>query len=150
MTGGARDGRLGGARFAAVLAAVVAPLLVTAPCGSAGAADAGRIRIEVDGVEREVADNIRAFLTLTRYLDREEVTDAQVRRLADRAVDEAADAMRPFGYYEPVIRSRTSRDDTRWIVRLRIKPGEPVPNMDGPAPPASAPSLPSATRVPAR
>jgi translocation and assembly module TamA len=126
MTGGARDGRHGGARFAALLAAVLAPLLVVAPWGTAAAADAGRVRIEVDGVEREIADNIRAFLTLTRYLDREDVTDAQVRRLADRAVDEAADALRPFGYYEPVIRSRTSRDDTRWIVRLRIQPGEPV------------------------
>jgi translocation and assembly module TamA len=109
-------------RFAAAFAVLLACLCE----GTAVAADAGRIRIEVDGVEREVADNVRAFLTLTRYLDREEVTDSQVRRLADRAVDEAADALRPFGYYEPVIRSRTSRDGTRWIVRLRIKPGEPV------------------------
>ena len=54
------------------------------------------------------------------------MTDSQVRRLADRAVDEAADALRPFGFYEPVIRSRTSRDDARWIVRLKVKPGEPV------------------------
>jgi translocation and assembly module TamA len=113
-------------RFAAIFVLVLGTALLDAGYGTAGAADAGRIRIEVDGVEREVADNIRAFLTLTRYLDREDVTDAQVRRLADRAVDEAADAMRPFGYYEPVIRSRTSRDDTRWIVRLRVKPGEPV------------------------
>jgi translocation and assembly module TamA len=119
------DGR-GRSRFAAILSVLLGPVLLAAGSGTAGAADAGRIRIEVDGVEREVADNIRAFLTLTRYLDREDVTDAQVRRLADRAVDEAADAMRPFGYYEPVIRSRTSRDDTRWIVRLRVKPGEPV------------------------
>jgi translocation and assembly module TamA len=107
-------------------AGALALLLACLTCGPAQAADAGRIRIEVDGVEREIADNVRAFLTLTRYLDREEVTDSQVRRLADRAVDEAADALRPFGYYEPVIRSRTSRDGTTWIVRLRIKPGEPV------------------------
>jgi translocation and assembly module TamA len=122
MTGSTRGGGWVGVRLAATLALLLACL----PCGPAGAADAGRIRIEVDGVDREIADNVRAFLTLTRYLDRDDVTDSQVRRLADRAVDEAADAIRPFGYYEPVIRSRTSRDGTTWIVRLRIKPGEPV------------------------
>ena len=82
--------------------------------------------IEIDGVDREIANNVRGYLTLARYTERDDLTDAQVRRLADRAVDEAADALRPFGYYEPNIRSRTSRDDPRWIVRLRIQPGEPV------------------------
>jgi translocation and assembly module TamA len=85
-----------------------------------------RVRIEVDGVDRAVADNVRGYLTLSRYVERADLTDTQVRRLADRAVDEAADAMRPFGYYAPTIRSRTSRDDENWIVRLRITPGDPV------------------------
>ena len=84
------------------------------------------IELRIEGVEREVADNIRSYLTLTRYVTREDLTDGQVRRLADRAVDEAADAMRPYGYYSPVIRSRTTRDEPDWIVQLRIKPGEPV------------------------
>jgi translocation and assembly module TamA len=122
MTGRTPGGGLVGPRLAAALAVLLACL----PCSPAVAADAGRIRIEVDGVAREIADNVRAFLTLTRYLDRDDVTDSQVRRLADRAVDEAADALRPFGYYEPVVRSRTSRDGATWIVRLRIQPGEPV------------------------
>ena len=81
---------------------------------------------QIDGVEKDVADNIRSYLTLTRYVTREDLTDGQVRRLADKAVDEAADAMRPFGYYSPTIRSRTSRDEPNWIVRLKIQPGDPV------------------------
>ena len=58
-----------------------------------------------------MADNVRAYLSLTRYVQRDDLTDGQVRRLADRAVDEAADALRPFGYYDPQVRSRTTRDD---------------------------------------
>jgi translocation and assembly module TamA len=85
-----------------------------------------RIDIRIDGVPDEIADNVRSYLTLSRYVTRDDLTDPQVRRLADRAVDEAADALRPFGYYAPTIRSRTSRDDPRWIVRLRIDPGQPV------------------------
>jgi len=101
-----------------------AAIVALAWAATAGAAE--RIRIDVVGVERELADNVRGYLTLDRYRERDDLTDAQVRRLADRAVDEAADALRPFGYYEPVVRSRTSRDDDRWIVRLKIAPGEPV------------------------
>jgi len=102
----------------------VAALLACAWMSGAAAAD--RISIEIDGVSGAIADNVRDYLTLTRYVDRDDLTDAQVRKLADRAVDEAADALRPFGYYQPTVKSRTSRDDPRWIVRLRIKPGEPV------------------------
>jgi len=103
-------------------AAALALALTWTPCH--GATD--RIEIIVQGVDSAIADNVRGYLTLNRYLQRDDLTDAQVRRLADRAVDEAADAMRPFGYYAPTVRSRTSRDDSRWIVRLKIQPGEPV------------------------
>lgn len=94
--------------------------------GAAFGASGDRIRIEVDGVDDPIAANVRAYLTLSRYVQRQDLTDPQVRRLADRAVDEAFDALRPFGYYAPTVRSRTSRDDENWIVRLRIKPGDPV------------------------
>ncbi len=93
---------------------------------AAGASAADRIRIEIDGVDGAIRDNVRGYLALTRFAQRDDLTDAQVRRLADRAVDEAADALRPFGYYAPTVKSRTSWDDPQWIVRLRIKPGDPV------------------------
>jgi translocation and assembly module TamA len=99
-------------------------LLAFAWSGTVPAAD--RIRIEIEGVDRQIADNVRSYLTLGRYLQRSDLTDPQVRRLADRAVDEATDALRPFGYYEPTVRSRTTRDDENWIVRLFVTPGEPV------------------------
>ena len=106
------------------IAAAAAALLLALLPGAAGAAET--IRIVIEGVDRALADNVRSYLSLTRYAERTDLTDTQVRRLADRAVDEAADALRPFGYYDPQVRSRTVRDDATWIVRLRIKPGEPV------------------------
>ncbi|HEX7374894.1 MAG TPA: BamA/TamA family outer membrane protein, partial [Steroidobacteraceae bacterium] len=81
---------------------------------------------KIEGVDQEIADNIRSYLTLTRYVTRDDLNDGQVRRLADKAVDEAADAMRPYGYYAPTIRNRTTRDEPDWIVRLRIQPNDPV------------------------
>lgn len=103
---------------------VASALLLATVAPSVAATD--RIRIEIDGVDSIMAANVRSYLTLSRYTQREDLTDPQVRRLADRAVDEAADALRPFGYYEPTVRSRTSRDDENWVVRLKIVTGAPV------------------------
>ena len=111
-------------RALSVLASVA--LVCCGPCNAAILKPKEHIDIRIEGVPREMADNVRAYLTLSRYVEREDLTDPQVRRLADRAVDEAADALRPFGYYKPIIKSRTSRDEPNWIVRLRIQPGEPV------------------------
>ncbi len=85
-----------------------------------------RIDVRITGVPEEIQENILAYLTLSRFAQRDDLTDGQVRQLAYRAVDEAADALRPFGYYAPKIRSRTSRDEPKWIVRLSVNPGEPV------------------------
>ena len=60
-------------------------LLATCLALASGSVAAETIRIEVDGVDRAIADNIRGFLTLGRYAERTDVTDSQVRRLADRA-----------------------------------------------------------------
>ncbi|HET7202221.1 MAG TPA: autotransporter assembly complex family protein [Steroidobacteraceae bacterium] len=108
------------------LASLCALAVALAWPGAGHGAPRERIVLSISGVEDEVAENVRAYLTLTRYATRQDLTDPQVRRLADRAVDEAADALRPFGYYAPKIRSRTTRDEPNWIVRLRIDPGEPV------------------------
>jgi translocation and assembly module TamA len=106
-----------------VRAALVAVALAW---NAAATAVTEHVDIRIDGVDKEMADNVRSYLTLTRYVTRDDLTDGQVRRLADKAVDEAADALRPFGYYSPTVRSRTTRDQPNWIVRLKIEPGDPV------------------------
>jgi translocation and assembly module TamA len=108
-----------------LFAAVIAVAWTVLPLRVAAAPDP-RIDIRIDGVPAEIETNVRAYLTLTRYATRDDLTDPQVRRLADLAVDEATDALRPFGYYAPSIRSRTIRDEPNWVVRLRIDPGQPV------------------------
>jgi translocation and assembly module TamA len=113
-------------RRIATLAAAAMALCVAGGFGAAVAAPKERIDVRIDGVPGDIASNVRAYLTLTRYTERDDLNDPQVRRLADRAVDEATDALRPFGYYKPVIKSRTTWDDPTWIVRLKIQPGEPV------------------------
>ncbi len=64
------------------------------------------ISIEIDGVDAELRRNVLAFLSLERYKGRDDLDEALLERLQERAIREAASALRPFGYYEPKVESR--------------------------------------------
>src|ERR1700684_3942023 len=86
------------------------------------------IRIELEGVDGEVRRNVLALLSLERYKDRDRIEPDAVQRLFRRVDDEVRSAMRPYGYYQPVIdASITGPDrDRHWHVKITVEPGEPV------------------------
>jgi len=86
------------------------------------------IRVEVEGVDSDLRRNVLALLSLESYKDRDRIEPDAVARLFRRVDGEVRDALRPFGYYEPVIEaSLTPEDEQRnWRVHIDIKPGEPV------------------------
>jgi translocation and assembly module TamA len=103
-----------------MLAAVLA-LLLAGPV-------AAEIRVEVEGVDSDLRRNVLALLSLQSYKDRDRIEPDAVARLFRRVDGEVRDALRPFGYYEPVIQaSLTPEDEQRnWRVHIDIKLGEPV------------------------
>lgn len=85
------------------------------------------IRVQLSGVDGETAANVRAWLDLVRFAEREDLSEAAVRRLYDRAPRQIREALRPFGYYDARVVSRSlTRDGGDWIARFEIQPGEPV------------------------
>src|ERR1700690_1649430 len=86
------------------------------------------IRIEIEGVEGGVRQNVLALLSLQRYRDRDRIEPEAVQRLYNRIDDEVRTALRPFGYYEPRITSTLQPPDRdrRWRVHISIEPGVPV------------------------
>lgn len=102
-------------------------LLAAFAAGLASPARAA-IRIEVEGVDGEVRGNVYAFLTMERFRYREDLDEDAVRRMYGRIDDEARNALRPFGYYSPEIRSTLQREDDgkNWRVDIRVEPGPPV------------------------
>lgn len=88
-------------------------------------ADAG-IQIEIRGVDEEMRDNVLAFLSLARYKERELDADT-VERLHNRVDREVKSALRPFGYYEPTVKSEVVRHTKdEWRTVIQIDPGQPV------------------------
>jgi translocation and assembly module TamA len=89
---------------------------------------AAEIRVEVNGVDSDLRRNVLALLSLERYKDRDRIEPDAVARLFRRVDGEVRDALRPFGYYEPVIQATLTPEDQQrnWRVQIEIQPGEPV------------------------
>jgi len=104
-------------------------LLVSLACALAhcsSAADAA-IKVELSGIEEGPArDNVVAYLSLKRYATLDDLSPDVVERIFHRADGEVADALRPFGYYQPKLEATLTADGKNWIARLVVTPGPPV------------------------
>lgn len=85
-----------------------------------------KIEVTIPNVSEAVQTNVRAFLSLTRYADRDDVTDEVMSRLQRRIVTETRQALEPLGYYEPDVSYDVRKDSELWKVTIRIEPGRPV------------------------
>ncbi len=101
------------------LCALLLPLF--APLGAQAA-----IRINIEGVNDELRSNVLAFLSVERYRERNDLDVDMITRLANRIDGEVRSALRPFGYYEPVVRSEFMQDRTDWRVSIVIEPGPAI------------------------
>ena len=97
-------------------------LLATVPTARAN------IELEIEGVDKEVRDNLLVVLSVQRYRERDDLDQDMVERLNERLDGEVRSAMRPFGYYAPTVQSSVERLESGhdWRVHLKIEPGPPV------------------------
>ncbi|HEY7640118.1 MAG TPA: BamA/TamA family outer membrane protein [Steroidobacteraceae bacterium] len=84
------------------------------------------IEIVIPDATEQVQNNVRAFLSLTRYADRDDVTPEIMSRLQRRIVSETRAALEPLGYYEPEVTYETAQQDKGWRVTIHVTPGRPV------------------------
>ena len=86
------------------------------------------IRVDIEGVDAELRRNVQALLSVERYKDRDRIEPDAIDRLYRRVPGEVADALRPYGYYEPKVTTRLEPEDQGrdWRVHITIEPGEPV------------------------
>lgn len=96
------------------------------------------IEIHIPDVTPAVETNVRAFLSLTRYAERKDVSAEVMARLQRRIVTETREALEPLGYYEPEVTYETAQAGEKWQVTIHVTPGRPVRlsevtiNIDGP------------------
>ena len=85
-----------------------------------------KIAIDIPEATEQVATNVRAFLSLTRYADRDDITPETMSRLHRRIISETRAALEPLGYYEPEVTYETAQEGNDWRVTIHITPGRPV------------------------
>ena len=95
-------------------------------CWLLPAAALAEIKIEIPDVPRPVEDNIRAFLSLTRYAERTDLTQEIMGRLLRRVVSETREALEPLGYYDPKVEYGAEHQEGSWTVTILVAPGRPV------------------------
>src|SRR5678815_550494 len=101
------------------LSLLLLPLLLLASQAHAG------VRLVVEGVEDPLKAAAIAGVELSQYATRE-VSDAQVRRLYERAPGQVKSALEPYGYYDASVTGDLQQVGKNWQVTLRVQPGEPV------------------------
>lgn len=82
----------------------------------------------IQGVEGPVLENVEALLSLQAAEDSNRELDKYLaRRLHERARDQIARALEPFGYYRPQIDGSLRFAGKAWVARYRIEPGPTIP-----------------------
>lgn len=85
---------------------------------------AAHAELTVDGIDGELARNVRAYASVAS-----EPCDAPQstlqRRFADLA-DESRSALEPFGFYEPQIETALEFGEACWSATVTVTPGDPV------------------------
>jgi translocation and assembly module TamA len=110
--------RIPARRFARSAAALLALL----PLGAAQAA----IEIVIPDTTEAIQNNVRAFLSLTRYAERDDLTPETMSRLQRRIVSETRAALEPLGYYEPQVTYEATHEGDKWRITIHVTPGRPV------------------------
>jgi len=99
----------------------VLALLIACPLARAG------VTITISGVSNSLRSNVLAYLSFARYQRTKHLTQDTADRLESRIPREVQSALRPFGYYQPTVRSTvTAAGPGDWKVAIAIKAGQPV------------------------
>ena len=84
-------------------------------CGTADV-HAARVKVEINGLNEEQRDAIRASLALSDY-EKRDLSAAQLRTAYKEADEQIRLALEPFGYYDvQVTRSLTGDEASGWLV----------------------------------
>ena len=87
---------------------------------------AEKVRVEVDGLERDLRRNVMATLSLEEARGDDDLDEDRIRRLHAKAPEEIETALQPFGYYRPAVQPALEREGDTWVARYTIETGPAI------------------------
>lgn len=61
--------------------------------------------VEINGISGELATNVRLFLSIEQHKNHALMSEGRLRRLHKKAPREINQALQPYGYYQPIIKT---------------------------------------------
>lgn len=91
-------------------------------------ADGPALRVTVEGITGDERENVEAALAIPQGLVRDGAVDRRwLRRFVQQAPQKAREALKPFGFYDPVVTVSSERPgEGIYVVNVTVEPGEPV------------------------
>ena len=100
---------------------------VTLALLAGGAAHADELTIVVQGVDGRLLENVQNNVSTFRLTPERQLNRRRLETIRSDAERDAAAALRPFGYYHPVITSQLEAgSENDWVLTLTIQPGPPL------------------------
>ncbi len=86
------------------------------------------VEVEIKGIKGELRKNVLASLKINKYKDSPRLTPLLIKKYHVKATTEIKNALAPFGYFAPHIKSRLQSDEAgrRWKALYEIEPGTRV------------------------
>ncbi len=87
---------------------------------------AAGVNVEVDGLDEEMRDAVRATLELNQY-EKRDITGAQLRAAYAEADEQIRMALEAFGYYDTEVKKELTGDAASgWKAKFTVTPGKPA------------------------
>lgn len=93
------------------------------------AAMAAGVDISIEGVSDKLRKNVASSPALLQLQSSDEVSAWRLRRLQNAIRDQSADALKPYGYYQPqidVLITEPDADNDDWQLVVQIEPGTAI------------------------
>ena len=94
---------------------------------SSGGAFADQVEYAVSGVDEPMLSNVRSHVTAFRIGSSARLNARLRRKMTEEAIDAATAAMRPYGYFHPVVEVDIGAvKPGEWLIDVRVQAGPPV------------------------
>jgi len=115
-------------RYAALLLLVfLHPPVIVAQSDSLDTVEnAVTVSVTIAGVEDELLSNVRGFLPLYRFNEKEAPSEGRLRFLHALAEEAVVQALAPFGYYRPTVIPSLELTEGIWQAQYEVTPGEQI------------------------
>jgi len=84
------------------------------------------LQVEVTGIDSDIKKNVLHFLSIEKKKKDTELSIRQIKHLHEQATQEIREALQPFGYYLPDIKSELTETEEGWIATYTIHKGKPL------------------------